>query len=500
MRLFRIKSEGGRAALAVALAGLCITAAMLFAYIGRPALLTRLDLAVYDLLLPLRAAPSPSPVPVIIDLDEASVVEYGQWPWPRYLVADLLDALTEHGVAVVGLDIMFAEADRSSPERVRETLRRDKGLGFEYSGIPQEFHDYDRILARALQRNPAVIGAYASFSGSGGEAPPPPSIGIIEREKSGAIPWLEIMREAKSAVLPLPALREAAPLGFINAGPDMDGIVREIPLVVRIGESVHPSLSLRVLMRALNLRNLTLESGAYGLEAVRLGNKYSVPVTPQGMLRIPFAGPRRTYPYHSAADVLAGRVPREALQGRVAFVGTSLAGLADIRATPLDPACPGVEIHAAAVDAMLTGNAVAIPLWTPAAQAGIILLAGLLSTLAFGFAGPSVYLPVAAALMCGTIQLARYLFSQGLCLSPLYGVLTVAALGALLLLVRFWQEEKQKRILRGIFSRYVSPAVVSRVTRTAGDLMAGEERDLSIMFTDIRGFTSLSETLRPQEV
>jgi adenylate cyclase len=120
--------------------------------------------------------------------------------------------------------------------------------------------------------------------------------------------------------------------------------------------------------------------------------------------------------------------------------------------------------------------------------------------LSFGFVGPRVYLPVAALLIGGTIQAARHLFSQGLFLSPLYGVLTVAAAGAFLLLLRFWQEERQKRILRGIFSRYVSPEVVSRVTRTAGELMAGEEREISIMFTDIRNFTAMSERLKPQEV
>jgi len=500
MRLFRIKSEKGRAVFATILIGLCITAAMMFAYIKQPPMLVRLDLAIYDLLLPLRAAPEPSPVPVIIDLDEASLAKYGQWPWPRYLVADLLDSLTAYGVAVIGLDIMFVEADRSSPERVRENLLRDKGLNFEYSGIPQDFNDYDLILAQALQRNPAVLGAYAFFSGEGGEAPPPPSSGVIERDKPSAVPWRQFMPEAKSALLPLPKLRGTSPLGFINAGPDMDGIVREIPIVVRVGDNIHPSLPLRVLMLGLGIRNLTLESGPYGLEAVRLGNKLSIPVTPRGMLRIPFIGPSRTYPYYSAADVLARHIPEEALQGRVAFVGTSLAGLMDLRSTPYDPSCPGVEVHAAAVDAILTGNAVILPFWTPTAQLGIILVAGLLSTLAFGFAQARVYLPLAAALMAGTIILARSLFSQGLFLSPLYGVLAVAALGAFLLLVRFWQEELQKRRLRGIFSRYVSPEVVSRITRTAGDLMAGEERKLSVMFTDIRSFTSMSEKLTPQEV
>ena len=499
MRFFRIKTEKGRA-FPLLLAGLCVTALMLCVYISRPAMLLRLDFAVYDLLLPLRAAKTPSPVPVIIDLDEASLAEYGQWPWPRYLVADLLDALTAYGVAAVGLDIMFSEADRSSPERVRERLRKDKKLDFTYSGVPEAFRDNDRVLAEALERNPAVLAAYASFAGKGAEEPGAADMGLIERESPEGIAWRELLPQAKGAVLPLPVLRGRAPLGFFNAGPDPDGIVREIPLLLRVGESIQPALSLRTLMRGLGLRNLTLFSGPNGLEGLALGKVCSFALSAQGMLRIPFIGPRRTYPYYSAADVLAGRVSAQELQGRVAFVGTSLAGLADIRATPYDPTCPGVEVHAAALDAMLTGNAIGIPPWTPAAQSGIIALAGILSTLVFGFARPRVYLPVAAALIGGAVLLSRHLFAQGNFLSPLYGVLTIAALGAFLLLVRFWQEEKQKRMLRATFSRYVSPEVVKRVTRTAADLMAGEERELSVMFTDIRGFTSLSERLTPQEV
>ncbi|MDR0466549.1 MAG: adenylate/guanylate cyclase domain-containing protein [Deltaproteobacteria bacterium] len=498
MKRFRINSEKARSGTAVALTGLCVAAAMILAYIGQPFALARLDLAIHDLLLPLRAAPEPSKIPIIIDLDEASIAQYGQWPWPRHLMAKLTDSLADAGVAAIAFDIMFAEADRTSLERIRESLRRDLGLEVEYSGVPRDFLDYDQVFAHALQRSPAVLAAYALYAGEG--ETPPLAAGVIEREKPKAVPWRKLMRDGKSATLPLPVLREAAPIGFVNAGPDMDGILREIPLVVRIGESIHPSLALRALMLGLGIRNLTLETGPYGLEAVRLGKHCSIQVSPEGMLRIPFIGPRKTYPYYSAAEVLAGRVPAEALQGRIAFVGTSLAGLKDIWPTPVDPAYPGVEAHAAAVDVMLAGNAIVVPFWTPAAQLGIILLTGLISTLAFGFAKARVYLPVTAALMGGIVLPARHLFSHGLFLSPLYGVLTVAALGAFLLLVRFWREERQKRILRGIFSRYVSPEVVSRVTRTAGDLMAGEERELSVMFSDIRGFASLSETLKPQEV
>jgi adenylate cyclase len=476
---------------------------MAFAYILQPSLLTRLDGKIYDLLLPLRAAPAPSPVPVIIDLDEASLAVYGQWPWPRYLLADLLDALTGYGVAAIGLDIMFAESDRSSPEQMRESLRRHRGFTPAFADIPDELRDYDRIMAGALRRSPAVIGGYADYGNREGTEMPPASVTLIERELPGAVPWLPFLPKADSALLPLPELRESAPLGFINAAPDTDGIIRRIPLLIRIGDRVWPTLALRTLMRGLGQRNLTLVSGPYGLEALRIKvgkESLSVPASPGGDLHIPFIGPRRTYPYHSAADVLQGRVAAQALQGRVVFVGTSVAGLSDMRATPHDPACPGVEVHAAAVDAMLNGNALLLPPWLPLAQLAGITLTGAISTAVFGFARPRVHPPAIAALLGLIVMGSRHLFAGGIYISPLYCTLTAIGCAAFLALARFWREERQKRKLRGIFSRYVAPDVVERITGSGEDLFAGEEKTLSILFSDIRGFTSLAETLRPREV
>ncbi len=483
------------------LAGCAVTVAMLCLYVVQPALLARLDLKIYDMLLPLRAQPAPSPVPVIIDLDEASLAAYGQWPWPRYRVAALLDSLTEYGVAAVGLDIMFAEEDRSSPNRMREELRRDTAFTPEVSGIPPEFYNYDLLLANSLRKTPAVLGAYARFTGLAPEANmnAPSSISIIERIRPGGAEPLPLLSTAHSAVLPLPLLRDAAPIGFTNANADADGIVREIPLLVRIGDEVHASLALRALMRAMQMDRVTLFSGLNGLETVKVG-AYSVAVSPLGAMRIPFIGPRKTYPYFSAADVLGKKIAPHALQGKVAFVGTSSPGLADIRAMPFDSAYPGVETHAASLDAILSGNAIIIPTWTPALQMLGILCTGLICTLVFGFARPRVYLPLACALAALAVLLARHFFAAGLFVSPMYFMLTIASAGTLLLLARFRQEEKQKLALRGIFSRYVSPQVVKRIIQSREDFFAGEERELSIMFTDIRGFTPLSEKLNPKEI
>lgn len=472
---------------------------MAILYIAQPSPIVRLDWKIYDSLLPLRAAPRPSPVPVIVDLDEASLQEYGQWPWPRYLVADLLEALDGYGVAAVGLDIMFAEPDRSSPERLRAALRRDRGAALNLESLPPSLHDFDRLLMEALRRSPAVLGFYGRFDGVFAAPDIPPSVTCIELSSPGAIPLERSLPAAKNAVPPLPLLLDTAPLGFINVAPDGDGIVRKAPLLIRVGSDIYPSLALRSLMLALGSNKLIVRSGPYGLESVRVG-QLTTPVDAQGSVSIPFIGPSGTYPYISAADVLRKTAPRDALQDRIVFVGTSAPGLLDIRATPLDQVYPGVEIHAAVVDAVLTGNALDIPPWTPAAQLLSIVASGLMAALAFGFARPRIYLPVAALLSAAAVLLSRSLFADGIFVSPLYSVITVAIMGASLLLLRFWQEERQKLILRNAFSRYVSPEIVKRITKLRGNLFAGEERELSILFTDIRGFTALSEKLSPQEV
>ncbi|MDR1276940.1 MAG: adenylate/guanylate cyclase domain-containing protein [Candidatus Accumulibacter sp.] len=482
-----------------ACAGSVLIAAMLALYVAQPLLAVRLDLKVYDMLLPLRAAPRASPTPVIVDLDEASLAAYGQWPWPRYLVADLVDALSEYRVAAIGIDVMFAESDRSSPEHVFRGLERDRSISLSIKGLPAPLRDYDRLLGDSLKKSPAVLGFYGRFDGSSSALELPASVNAIIHAAPGAPAPEDRLQSAENAVVPLPVLRETAPLGFINVAPDADGIVRKVPLVIQVKGAIYPSLPLRALMRVLETRNLRLRAGAYGLESVGAG-AYTVAVNPRGEMYIPFIGPSGTYRYVSARDVLRREAPRETLEGRVVFVGTSAAGLLDIHATPLDPVCPGVEIHAAALDAILSENAIRMPPWTPAAQVAGILFTGILATLGFGFARPRTYLPAAAALVAAAVMLSRRLFADGVFLSPLYMLTTVGVLGLGLVFLRFWQEERQKIVLRSSFSRYVSPEVVKRIARLSGDFFAGEERELSILFTDIRGFTSISEGLSPRQV
>jgi adenylate cyclase len=486
----------GKSFAAVAL-GALVSAALAALYVSRPATLTRLDFRIYDMLLPLRAAPAPSPVPVIIDIDEASLSDYGQWPWPRYLVADLVKALGDYGVAAVGIDIIFAEPDNSSPSQVVSYLNRDRGLDVDFTGLPTPLRDYDALLADAVANSRIVLGAYAT-SAAGITPDESQAVKIHLRERRGAIPYEPRLSSTFGAILPLPPLRENAAIGFINVDPDPDGIVRKIPLLIRAGGNIYPSLALCALMTAAGASDIMVTSGPDGLESVRMG-RFGANVTPSGEMYIPFIGPSRTYPYYSASDALRGRIPRDALRGRIAFIGTSAAGLLDIRTTPFDKVYPGVEVHAAAIDALIAGNSIIMPSWTADMQLVYIIIAGILSASLFGFAPPVLYVPFAAAAVGAPISLARYFFARGYFVSPLYAVMTVASSGALVLVFRFWQENRQRKRIKATFSRYVSPKVVNRVMLEKGDLLAGAERVVSIVFTDIRGFTSISERLTPRQ-
>ena len=519
-------------------------------YLVQPAMLQQLDRQSYDLFLRLTAGGKPPPGIVIVDIDEASITSFGQWPWPRYLLAALLEQLDEAGSAAVGLDILFSEADRTSMVHVQAMLERFLGLETTVAGLPDEARDNDLILADTLSSTPAVLGMYLRFAsdrpsgeaspippsaGAGAAsatgaapakgaasakgapaagdapsapaappaeaAPPPPGLAVLEREPRGppGLAPLTGLARADSGAFPLPVFVKAAPVAFYNAGMDRDGLLRRAPLVLAYRDDVYPSLAVRALMRARGVGALVLETGADGLERLRLGD-LAVPVSHDGTMPVLFRGPGFSYPYVSAADILSGKADASLFRDAVVFVGTSAVGLRDIRATPFDRHMAGVEVHAAVVDAILSGRFVDTPPWTPGLQAVGIAVVGLICSLAFGRAKAFVYAPLAAGLTGGVLWGTSRAFLAGLFISPVYLVLTVAAEGFAVLSLRFWQEERQKRHLRQAFSRYVAPEIVARIAEEERDILAGEERVITILFSDIRGFTSLSESLRPPQL
>jgi serine phosphatase RsbU (regulator of sigma subunit)/CHASE2 domain-containing sensor protein len=469
-----------------------LTSALIFAlYAAAPSFLTRLDLRIYDILLSRRTPRAPAAAPFVVDIDEKSLAAYGQWPWPRYLVADLVESLTRCQVAAIAFDVLFAEEDKSSPAEMKKYLRRDKDLNVAFDGLPDDFYDYDRMLASALDGAPAVLAVFASDNRGSRVADPLRELDALrvqERATKGAASRQDLLYAFSGAVLPLPGLRERSALGTINVVPDADGIIRRIPLVMTVGGRIFPSLALRALMTALGTKNLILGYGRHGLESVRVAS-YTASVAPDGTMHIPFLGPRGTYDYVSAADVMQGTVEPGFLAGRAAFVGSSSAGLLDIHPTPLDPVYPGVETHAAVFDALLTGNAITAPVETPFIQVLCIALAGVVSTLVFGFASPGVYITAAIVLVAAALDASRQFFAKGHFLSPLYVVLTVAAVGVVLIFLRLFLEEREK--LR-IAARLAEEKAKRARTQAELDTAAGIQKSvLPHIFPPFEGFRDL---------
>ncbi len=499
----------------ILIVGFCVSILIIALYIYQPLGMRQLDRMIYDTYLRNSVEGKVSPTPAIVDIDEESLEAFGQWPWPRHLLAQLLKVLTESGAASIGLDIMFAEADRASPHALQKSLKDSFNVDISFQGLPRYLEDNDKLFASVVKQTPTVLGAYVQFDGelaeqnatsavaSKGLSALPENLprfeGVMERIPPNALSPYESITKGAGAVLPLPVLIPAAPLAALNVAPDADGIVRSIPLVLKVDDRIFISLGLRALMRALNVKNIALEGGPYGLSAIYVA-KYRIPVSPNGLYQIPFQGPRGTYPYFSAKDILEGKVPADELAGRVLLVGTSASGLLDIRATPFDPIYPGVESHAAVVDAILSDRYIELPTWTPFVQVSAILIMALLSTLLFGFAPALIYIPSFIFFAGGSVYASWSAFHKHIYISPQYALITTIAIMIILLGVRFIYEAQQKRQLRKAFSRYVSPEMVNRIADRGEAVLAGEEREVTLIFTDIRGFTSISEQLAPAEM
>lgn len=495
------------------LAGALVTVAVTGLSLVRPAWVEFQEAKLYDMMLTRNRPLVRSGLPMLVDIDEASLAEYGQWPWPRYRVAQLLGRLRNSGVLAVGLDIVFAEPDRASPSALTGQLLRDLRLEVTVSGLPEALHDYDKVLADMLRTGPFVLGYYQDFSrrpgkpGQAGEKPCPlPPARLSLARSPDALPLQACLPESTRIVCPLPVLAQAAPAaGFINTLPDRDNIVRRSPLVLEDAGRLTSSLALATVMEAYAVKNAVLRVTAGGIESLTLDSpslgKRVVPLDAGGRVLLNYRGPGGSFPHVSAADVLAGRVDAAQLRGRIVFVGASAAALRDLRASPLDQAMPGSEIHATIADMIVAGDCLSQPDWAMAAELAALVVMGLLSAALLSLAPAALLLVPFAALAAGCWWGAASLLAQAkLYVSPFFPLLVLGLNFVLLTFLKFWRAEGEKRFLHGAFSRYVAPTVVARIVSGHKTLtLSGEDRDVTVLFSDIRGFTSISERLSPTQ-
>jgi adenylate cyclase len=491
----------------VLLIGFCITAVFAATYVFKPMFLKLMEHKMYDVFLQKTVKPPVTISVAVVDIDEYSLAKFGQWPWPRYRVALLLKKLQIAGVLAVGVDILFGEPDRTSPGVLKQNLKIDLGVNVGFTGLPAQLMDNDQVLAGILSEGDFCLGysfAYGDNEVSETDSVLPLPLKMAVVRESGSPHLTDLLPRGKMLIPPLPVLMNSARhAGFMNTLTDRDGVLRQVPLLMSYGDHIYPHLSLATLMAALSgqIPDPVLKVTSGGIEAIKIGTTV-VPLLPNGAMLVNYKGPSRTFPYVSAGRVLEGSAELSVLENRVVFLGASATGLMDIRVSPLDEVFPGVEVNATVVNNILSQDFIRRPDWIPGLEMIVILLWGLITTFAIGWADARFALPVTlvlgvAAWYGGVFCLDRF----QTWISPFFPLMVLAANFAVLNLVKYWFSERKKRFYRTAFSKYVSKAVVDQISESPDKMtLEGEEKEISIMFSDIRGFTSLSENLTPTQV
>ncbi len=486
--------------------GLFMTLLVATLYVFKPSYLNLIELKLYDTILAQSYSPIQANTAVIVDIDDQSLKEFGQWPWPRYRVAQLLESITNAGPLAVGLDILFSEPDRTSPIVLKKALKKDLHVEIQFSDISNSLLDNDKLLADELNKGIYVLGFSGVFSEEDPDKTPTqiPELKTLQIKAPGAMQAHNYLFQASDLIPPLPVLLKGSHYsGFMNTVTDRDGVLRKTPLFISQQQKIYPQLSLATLLAAFKdkLPDPIIKITREGIESITIGD-IVVPLTSNGSMLINYRGPRRTFPYISARDVLNNKVDSNALKGKIVFVGTSASGLKDIRVSPLDPVFPGVEAHATIVDNILSNDFIYRPDWAPGLEFILILLWGLITTILIGWSNATLTVPITLLLGIGAwfggVWSLKHL---NIWVSSFFPLIILVINFSVLNMQKFWFSEKKKKFFKSAFSKYVSKSVVNQLVDNPDKLsLEGEEKEISILFSDIRKFTTISEQLTPTQI
>ncbi|MBP1204140.1 adenylate cyclase [Duganella sp. 1411] len=478
----------------------------------------RLDSLIAGERMKLRA-PVLDPRIVIVDIDGKALTEFGRFPWSRDIQARLVSQLTRHYQAgAVGYDISFPEPDTSSGYGVLERLStgelKDVPALRERLAQLKPALDYDGLFAAALAGQPVVLGFNLSPDQVKGALPAP----LFSEADLNGRELLAYSADGYEANV-APLARAAAGAGSFSVVTDPDGIVRSAGLIQQVGADYYPSLSLATAAVFLKARAIKpyldrsvdsmsqsqQDSGGYDFLSLFLpGGQRLIPVGEAMTTVIQFrgeGGPRGgAFRYVSAADVLTGRAPAALLKGAVVLVGTTAPGLVDLRATPVNPEYPGVEIHANIIKSILDGHFKARPYYAIVLEAGLILLAGLLLTFALPALAPSQAILLGAAALVASVGANYYLYSERDLLFHLaMQLIVIVSIFVFNVAWGYFFEVRKGRALVSRFGEYVAPELVAEMAANPEQYnMDGESRELTVLFVDVRGFTTISEGLTPK--
>lgn len=480
----------------------------------RVGFIDQLDSIIYDARLNLTLPGNGDPRIVILDIDEKSLSEVGRWPWSRNVMARLMDSLFDkYGVAVVAFDVFWSEQDTSSGVGVLDALAKKElkdapGFQSAYQQLRGGL-DYDGMFAASIKGRPVVLAFYLSSETAAVRSNVIPEPVLPKGAFAGRFAPLTRWT-GYTGNLPVFAAN-AAGAGHINPILDDDGVVRRVPLLAEVDGAFYEAMSLAVVRHWLGLQDGTGKappveagfpaSGNTGMEWLNVG-PLKVPVDEHAAALVPYAGPRFTFPYLSLADVLADRIKPEQLKGKVALIGTSAPGLLDIRSTPVGSNYPGVEIHANLIAGMVNRTIKSMPAYILGAEVALLLVGGLALSFLIPMLSALWATVTAAAGVILITGLNFLIWSQADMVLPLAAsILMTAFVYTMNMAYGYFVESRSKRQFTELFGQYVPPELVDKMASDPEKYtMEPKAAELTILFSDVRGFTSISEALKPEEL
>lgn len=475
--------------------------------------LQRMENILYDLRLRSTVVNTVDPRIVIIDIDEESLAKEGRWPWRRDKLAALVDVLFDHySVKLLGFDVVFSESDTSGGIELLDKLasgplQKDTRFLSTLESVRPQL-SYDDLFAKSLKNRAVVLGYIVSHL-----AEKTPEVGMLPTPLAATaeLPFSSLLFKEKSYAANLSKLQTAAMSGgfFNNPNVDEDGVYRRLPLLINYNGHIYEALSLILYKTLLGMPEVKFITGeGYGksntdsqLEGLDIEGLH-IPVDQTSTLLVPYRGRQGSFPYVSATDVLSGATSQETLKDKIVIIGTSAAGLLDLRVTPVQNAYAGVEIHANILSSLLDQTIKSRPGYILGLELVELLMICLLAIFIF----PRVSVLLSAIIFCvllvggivfnfycwATLNIDTMLATPITLLTALYGIQ---------LFFGFFFESRKKKQMSNMFGQYIPPELVEQMSHSDEEFsLKGESREMTVLFSDVRGFTTISEGMEPQEL
>ena len=442
---------------------------------------------------------------VIVAIDDRSIEQVGRWPWPRPTQAELLRVISSGAPSVVAFDIVQSESTTSvDPDAVISRLAglEPSTLSIVERALASQSRPDESLAAALRESGRSILGYYLDFESEVEIAEPASTpVDTFSLVRQAVQDLSTRVPSAARAVVNLALFRDAAMgQGFFNVLPDRaDGMVRRIPLVIRIASEHAVPLALSAARAHLGNPSTTLSFAEFGVSEVRLGD-IAIPTAEDGQLMLNYRGRGKTFAHYAAADLLSGATDPSALRDKIVLVGVTATGVADMRVTPFDGFYPGVEVHATAIDNILRRDFVWQPKWLVVSEIAAIVFGGMFLGLALGrFRGWwSAFM--AAGLVLAYLYGSQWAFeTQGYVFSVLYPLFAFGAIFGTVNIQHYIAEERERRRTRRMLELYLSPSMAEFVSERPERLnLGGDRREMTVLFSDIRGFTAISEQMSPE--